>query len=110
MSTVTDFHSHILPGVDDGSISVDESIAMLQMEARQGIRRVIATPHFYPQHDNLEKFLNRRAASEMRLREELERERAGLSFIKLNASTYLLYTSHTARQANSPSGHGEFRQ
>ena len=32
MSTVVDFHSHILPGIDDGSSSLEQSIAMLQKE------------------------------------------------------------------------------
>lgn len=71
MSTVIDFHSHILPGIDDGSSSLEESIAMLRMEAGQGIRRVVATPHFYPQHDSPERFLNRRARAEAKLREEI---------------------------------------
>ena len=43
-----DFHSHVLPGMDDGSASLEESIAMLRMEAEQGITQVVATPHFYP--------------------------------------------------------------
>lgn len=71
MSGIVDFHSHILPGIDDGSASVEESIAMLQMEASQGIRKVVATPHFYPRHDAPEKFLARRAEAEMRLRQAL---------------------------------------
>ena len=60
MSTAVDFHSHILPGVDDGSKDAEESVAMLQMEWEQGIRQVVATPHFYPQHDQLNRFLDRR--------------------------------------------------
>lgn len=71
--SIIDFHSHILPGVDDGSSSVEESIAMLRMEASQGIRHVIATPHFYPRHDTLEGFLKRRKEAEERLREEMEK-------------------------------------
>lgn len=71
MSTVVDFHSHILPGVDDGSSSLEQSIQMLQMEHSQGIKKVIATPHFYAQHDKPEKFLQRRAEAELRLREEM---------------------------------------
>lgn len=47
MNGIMDFHSHILPGIDDGSASLEESIAMLRMEAEQGITHVIATPHFY---------------------------------------------------------------
>ncbi len=57
---IFDFHSHVLPGVDDGSSCVEESIAMLQEEARQGIRHVVATPHFYPHRDSPERFFERR--------------------------------------------------
>lgn len=73
MIAVTDFHSHILPGIDDGSASTEESIELLRMESRQGIRRVIATPHFYAQHDTPERFLRRRAEAEARLREEMKK-------------------------------------
>ena len=71
MSGIVDFHSHILPGIDDGSASVEESVAMLQMEAEQGIRQVIATPHFYPQHDTPDRFLARRNQAEARLRDAM---------------------------------------
>ena len=60
MSNIIDFHSHILPGVDDGSKSVEESIGLLKMEAEQGIHRVVATPHFYASLDDPEKFLTKR--------------------------------------------------
>ena len=68
-----DFHSHVLPGIDDGSRSVLESIRMLKMEASQGIRHVVATPHFYSHRDNPTQFLVRRQESELRLREEMEK-------------------------------------
>ena len=74
MKTVTDFHSHILPNVDDGSRSVEESIALLRREAAQGIRRVVATPHFYAHHDAPERFFRRREAAWNRLREAMEAE------------------------------------
>lgn len=73
MSGIVDFHSHILPGVDDGSASVEESIAMLRMAAEQGIHHVVATPHFYAQHDTIEGFLDRRAESERLLRKEMQK-------------------------------------
>lgn len=66
-----DFHSHILPGIDDGSDSLETSIQMLQMEAQQGISCVVATPHFYAQKDKLESFLERRAGAEQALRAEM---------------------------------------
>lgn len=63
MYNIVDFHSHILPGVDDGSADVEESLSMLRMEAEQGIRSIVATPHFYARHDTPERFLRRRAAA-----------------------------------------------
>ena len=69
---VTDFHSHILPEIDDGSACVEESIALLRAEADQGIRHVIATPHFYARYDDPDSFLRRRKEAEILLRREME--------------------------------------
>lgn len=82
-----DFHSHILPGIDDGSKSVAESIEMLKKEAAQGIGHVIATPHFYPRHDSPERFLKRRARAEQQLREEMEKH-PDLPRISMGAEVY----------------------
>lgn len=68
-----DFHSHILPGIDDGSASPEMSIEMLRMEAQQGVTCVVATPHFYPQYDNAEQFLLKRSQAEQMLRSEMEK-------------------------------------
>lgn len=43
---IIDVHAHILPGVDDGARSMEQSCRMLQMAVRQGITAVIATPHY----------------------------------------------------------------
>ncbi len=40
-----DLHCHILPGLDDGSGSLEESLEMAAMAADQGIRHIAATPH-----------------------------------------------------------------
>ena len=45
-----DIHSHILPGVDDGAVDMDMSMAMVDMAYNQGVRLMIATPHYYPGH------------------------------------------------------------
>ena len=45
-----DIHSHILPGVDDGAKDMDTSMKMLDMAYSQGVRTMIATPHYYPGH------------------------------------------------------------
>lgn len=52
-----DFHSHILPNMDDGSSGIDESLKLLQMLADQNVEKVILTSHFYRQNENIEKFI-----------------------------------------------------
>lgn len=63
-----DFHSHILPGIDDGSADIDESLALLEMLSRQGVDTVVATPHFYANHTSVEAFLSRRQDAYNRLK------------------------------------------
>ena len=83
---LTDFHSHILPGIDDGSADLEESLALLRLEAEQGIPHVIATPHFYPQRDEPERFLERRARAQEKLWEAVRGE--DLPRITLGAEVY----------------------
>ena len=44
-----DIHCHILPKVDDGPDSVEESLKILKDMRRQGIKYVIVTPHYRPE-------------------------------------------------------------
>ena len=41
----TDWHSHILPGVDDGIKTLDDSISVLKRFDELGIKKVWLTPH-----------------------------------------------------------------
>ncbi|MBQ7920243.1 MAG: hypothetical protein IJ324_09940 [Lachnospiraceae bacterium] len=43
-----DVHSHILPGLDDGSRSIEQSVEMLRIAWEEGITKIIATPHNMP--------------------------------------------------------------
>ena len=47
-----DFHNHILPDVDDGPKTIEESLLMLKYAEQQGITQVINTVHF--QHPKME--------------------------------------------------------
>jgi protein-tyrosine phosphatase len=42
---MVDIHSHVLPGLDDGARSLDDSVAMLRMAADAGTTDIVATPH-----------------------------------------------------------------
>lgn len=67
MLLISDFHSHILPAIDDGSKSVEESIALLEAQRAQGVEHVVLTPHFYPLSETPRDFLKRRDAAETEL-------------------------------------------
>jgi len=41
----TDMHSHLIPGIDDGSKSLEDSLAMLKRFSEFGYKKVITTPH-----------------------------------------------------------------
>ncbi len=69
-----DFHTHILPGIDDGSTSVEESVQMLKMLEKQGVGRVLLTPHFYAYYCSVEEFLESRESAVKELLEALEKE------------------------------------
>lgn len=57
---IIDFHSHILPNIDDGSDSVETSLSMIYTMLNQGVDTVVATPHFYAYKDRIETFLQKR--------------------------------------------------
>lgn len=73
-----DLHSHVLPGIDDGSPSLDVTIDMLDVYARHGFRTVAATPHLMGHLDSAY-----RAAVEAAFREvePLARER-GITLLR----------------------------
>lgn len=58
-----DWHTHVLPNMDDGSHSLEESLEMLKTLAQQGVSTVVATPHFYANDDSIDSFLERRKKS-----------------------------------------------
>ena len=69
---MTDFHSHILPKMDDGSRSIEESLQMLNALAEQGISRVVATPHFYAHREkSVADFLKKRESAYAKIKKSL---------------------------------------
>lgn len=61
---LTEYHCHILPGIDDGSDSTDTSLKMVEMMKQQGVQRLIATPHFYAHREkSIADYLQKRQAA-----------------------------------------------
>jgi protein-tyrosine phosphatase len=45
----TEIHFHLLPGIDDGPSSIEESVALAIAAAAEGTRTIVTTPHVHPQ-------------------------------------------------------------
>ena len=58
---MTDLHCHILPRMDDGASDLTQALKMLRLMYRDGVRQIIATPHFDPKQDDLAFFVHKRA-------------------------------------------------
>ena len=67
-----DIHTHILPELDDGSRSIDESKKMLDMLSKQGVDTIVATPHFYIDDTEVDSFLQLRNASVKKLTDAID--------------------------------------
>ena len=60
----TEYHCHILPGLDDGADSAETSLGMISVMQEQGISRIVATPHFYAHREHsAAQFLEKRQAA-----------------------------------------------
>ena len=79
-----DFHTHILPGIDDGAKDVSVSAAMLEMEKEQGVNEIVLTPHYYGKFYSPTDFVRRRAAAY----EKLLAVAAGEFFFTLGAEIH----------------------
>lgn len=80
-----DFHSHILPKIDDGPDRLSESLGLLRRSCRQGVEVMVSTSHFYADEDYPSRFVERRNAAFLRLREEILRDTESYPLIVLGA-------------------------
>lgn len=92
---MVDFHSHILPNIDDGSSSLEESLKMLEMLRQQGVTTVVATPHFDANTATIDQFLQRRDAAYAALAAQM-----GEDLPRIRNGAEVLYYSGIARWEN----------
>lgn len=71
---MTDYHTHILPGMDDGAKNSRESAGMISRLARLGVRQAALTSHFRFGRQELRDFLQKRREAMEQIRPFLERE------------------------------------
>ena len=82
---LVDYHAHILPGCDHGSDGTETSKRQLEAAKAAGIETVCATSHFYPDKENLDRFLARRTDCF----EKLKAVRGNFPEIRLGAEVLL---------------------
>lgn len=78
---LTDYHCHILPGIDDGAENADMTLKMIALMKSQGVERIAATPHFYAHREkSVADFLEKRRAAFTQIRDS-----SAISDIRLGA-------------------------
>lgn len=87
---MTDLHSHILPGIDDGAQTVEDSLALIRRQLEQGVDEIALTPHFNAERIGVAEFAERRAESFERLQNAVRE--AGLA-VKLKLGAEVFFTS-----------------
>ncbi len=89
-----DFHTHILPGIDDGSKNSEMSVKMLKTLEEQGVSDVVLSSHFYASQNSIEEFVSRREKSLGRLLEELDKTPVN---IRLHLGAEVLFMDYIDR-------------
>lgn len=60
---MVDFHTHILPHIDDGAKDTEMAKAMLEKERVQGVTDILLTPHYYGRKHSPSYFIEKRNAA-----------------------------------------------
>lgn len=84
-----DFHTHILPGIDDGARNVDVSMEMLSIEKQHSIEYVVCTPHFYANKDLSEYFFKYRDKAREAIEQRAIEENADIPRLIMGAEVRL---------------------
>ena len=97
-----DFHSHILPKIDDGAQNVQTSLDMLSESYRQGVRTVVATPHCYTaQETDIDIFLEARRISYKLLKHAMAKDKRQFPEIVLGCELQVSKNVHNFEKLHS---------
>ncbi len=87
-----DFHSHILPGMDDGAKDAAESIELLKLLSDSKVEKVVLTPHFYRDDEKIGSFLKRRSEAYEKLVAAIGKCNEDVHFPELILGAEVLFT------------------
>lgn len=71
---MVDLHCHILPGIDDGAKTLEESLFLLREELKQGVDQIVLTPHFNPENITVKEFERKRREAFSLLSQSVQKE------------------------------------
>lgn len=87
---MTDYHTHLLPDMDDGVRSAEESVAALTALKGLGFEDVVLSSHYYTHRESAEDFLARRTDRLLQLKRAVESvENSALPRLHTGAEVYL---------------------
>lgn len=87
---MVDFHTHILPGIDDGAEDIEESLSMLRSAYEDGIDTVVSTSHIYiEQESDINDFLRARNNAYAELENAIHKDGGNFPEIKLGCEVHL---------------------
>lgn len=84
---MTDLHSHMLPGMDDGAQTLEDALSLLHTQCLQSVSQAALTPHFRLDKESIQDFLKRRQSAAERLREAVAEEDLPVT-LKLGAEVF----------------------
>jgi protein-tyrosine phosphatase len=111
VASVIDLHCHVLPGIDDGPPTIEESLALARAAAAAGTRTIVATPHVSWSYRNDSQTIGRlvaelntrlaaesvaldiRSGAEIAMTSALEMTNTELSALRLGGGPWLLIES-----------------
>ena len=85
---VIDFHSHVLPELDDGASSLAMSQEIMRQTRSQKVKKMVATPHFYPDKTSLESFLSKREAAARKILSVYDEDTCPTLYLGAEAAYY----------------------
>ena len=85
---VIDFHSHVLPELDDGASSLAMSQEILRQTRSQKVKKMVATPHFYPDKTSLESFLSKREVAARKILSVYDEDTCPTLYLGAEAAYY----------------------
>jgi protein-tyrosine phosphatase len=94
--SIVDLHSHLVPGVDDGTSTLAESLAALVGLYREGVRTVVTTPHLLVPHLLTDAAIDRELDFHRRAFEQLAEAAAGRQHLPTLALGQEIYAPDAA--------------